>query len=87
MQGKPVKLKEFMEKLLDVEGVVLKVLPGTMFHVELPQSPLWFGSSPAVADRNERIRNGRKVVTGDVPSAAVLMFVRMLQGPAKFVAR
>ncbi len=25
-----------MEALLRVEGVVLKVLPGTMFHVELP---------------------------------------------------
>ncbi len=25
-----------MEALLTVEGVVLKVLPGTMFHVELP---------------------------------------------------
>ena len=25
-----------MEALLTVEGVVLKVLPGTMFHVQLP---------------------------------------------------
>jgi translation initiation factor IF-1 len=25
-----------MEELLNVEGTVLKVLPGTMFHVELP---------------------------------------------------
>jgi translation initiation factor IF-1 len=25
-----------MDQLVDVEGVVTKVLPGTMFHVELP---------------------------------------------------
>ena len=26
----------YMDQLLNVEGTVLKVLPGTMFHVELP---------------------------------------------------
>jgi len=28
--------EEIMDQLVDVEGVVTKVLPGTMFHVELP---------------------------------------------------
>ena len=27
--------EEIMDQLVDVEGVVTKVLPGTMFHVEL----------------------------------------------------